>query len=174
MVGLIAAMAVLAVPAMASAASTYNATFTVDLTGLGVYHTFTVQANCSDGAYTGSGESNYTNTDNEAVSGTIATGSFTGHAVYGPGSVPNPYYWDFQLTSGDSGLTYAGTGTSSMGESFVLTGTLISDQATACRNAPAVTSKDQCKKDGWKSVSRADDSPFKNQGDCVSYTQNGK
>jgi hypothetical protein len=34
--------------------------------------------------------------------------------------------------------------------------------------------KDACKDDGWKTVKRADGSGFKNQGDCVSYTQNGK
>lgn len=31
-----------------------------------------------------------------------------------------------------------------------------------------------CKNGGWQSVQRADGSPFKNQGDCVSYTNNGK
>lgn len=34
--------------------------------------------------------------------------------------------------------------------------------------------KDQCKGDGWKTLTRADGSLFKNQGDCVSYTNNGK
>jgi hypothetical protein len=36
------------------------------------------------------------------------------------------------------------------------------------------STKDACKDDGWKTVTRADGSSFKNQGDCVSYTQNGK
>ena len=36
------------------------------------------------------------------------------------------------------------------------------------------TAKDACKDDGWKTVRRADGTSFKNQGDCVSYTQNGK
>ncbi|HXI23197.1 MAG TPA: hypothetical protein VNG71_04915 [Pyrinomonadaceae bacterium] len=36
------------------------------------------------------------------------------------------------------------------------------------------TDKDQCKDGGWKTVFRADHSSFKNQGDCVSYTVNGK
>ncbi|MFL5608358.1 MAG: hypothetical protein ACJ8AD_18030 [Gemmatimonadaceae bacterium] len=36
------------------------------------------------------------------------------------------------------------------------------------------TTKDACKNDGWKTVKRADGSAFKNQGDCVSYTNNGK
>jgi hypothetical protein len=36
------------------------------------------------------------------------------------------------------------------------------------------TSKDQCKAGGWAYVSRADDTLFKNQGDCVSYVSAGK
>ena len=36
------------------------------------------------------------------------------------------------------------------------------------------TSVEQCKKNGWQSVSRVDGSAFKNQGDCVSYVKNGK
>ena len=39
-------------------------------------------------------------------------------------------------------------------------------------NPPA--NADSCKKGGWQTVQRADGSPFKNQGDCVSYTSNGK
>jgi hypothetical protein len=34
--------------------------------------------------------------------------------------------------------------------------------------------KDQCKNGGFNNVKRADGSSFKNQGDCVSYTNNGK
>lgn len=34
--------------------------------------------------------------------------------------------------------------------------------------------KDACKNGGWRTVRRADGSPFKNQGDCVSYTNNGR
>lgn len=32
----------------------------------------------------------------------------------------------------------------------------------------------ECLKGGWQGVTRADGSTFKNQGDCVSYVQNGK
>jgi hypothetical protein len=35
------------------------------------------------------------------------------------------------------------------------------------------TSKDQCKGSGWQSLTRIDGTTFKNQGDCVSYTNNG-
>lgn len=34
--------------------------------------------------------------------------------------------------------------------------------------------KDQCKGQGWQTVKRADGSSFKNQGDCVSYTNTGR
>jgi hypothetical protein len=36
------------------------------------------------------------------------------------------------------------------------------------------SNKDQCKNAGWVNAKRADGSSFKNQGDCVSYTNNGK
>jgi hypothetical protein len=36
------------------------------------------------------------------------------------------------------------------------------------------TAMSACKNDGWRTTRRADGSPFRNQGDCVSYTQNGK
>lgn len=35
-------------------------------------------------------------------------------------------------------------------------------------------SRDACKADGWKTLSRADGSPFKNQGDCIQYVNTGK
>jgi len=34
--------------------------------------------------------------------------------------------------------------------------------------------KDQCKNGGWQTLKRADGSSFKNQGDCVSYTNTGR
>ena len=38
----------------------------------------------------------------------------------------------------------------------------------------AASSKDDCKDGGWRTVKRANGTSFKNQGDCVSYTNNGK
>lgn len=43
-----------------------------------------------------------------------------------------------------------------------------------CIGGNVVTNKDQCKNNGWMTLVRADNTPFKNQGDCVSYTSNGK
>jgi uncharacterized membrane protein len=36
------------------------------------------------------------------------------------------------------------------------------------------TDKDQCKDGGWESLSRADGTLFKNQGDCIQYVNTGK
>jgi len=36
------------------------------------------------------------------------------------------------------------------------------------------TNKDGCKDGGWQSLSRADGSSFKNQGDCIQYANTGK
>jgi hypothetical protein len=35
------------------------------------------------------------------------------------------------------------------------------------------TSKDQCKKGGWRDRTRADGSPFRNQGECIRYVNTG-
>ncbi|HEV7905829.1 MAG TPA: thrombospondin type 3 repeat-containing protein [Pyrinomonadaceae bacterium] len=43
--------------------------------------------------------------------------------------------------------------------------------STGC---PVVLNKDQCKNNGWQHLFRANGTPFKNQGDCVSYANNGK
>ena len=50
---------------------------------------------------------------------------------------------------------------------------LTSPAPSPCSGA-VVTSKEQCKKGGWQTLFRADGTGFKNQGDCVSYTNNGK
>jgi len=36
------------------------------------------------------------------------------------------------------------------------------------------TSKDQCKKGGWKLLIREDGTAFKNQGKCIQYVNTGK
>ena len=45
---------------------------------------------------------------------------------------------------------------------------------TATPTARTPTSKDACKNEGWRSLTRADGSPFKNQGDCIQYVNTGK
>ncbi|HVQ40448.1 MAG TPA: thrombospondin type 3 repeat-containing protein, partial [Pyrinomonadaceae bacterium] len=39
---------------------------------------------------------------------------------------------------------------------------------------PKAVTANQCKNGGWQTLKRANGTSFKNQGDCVSYTQNGK
>lgn len=52
---------------------------------------------------------------------------------------------------------------------------LVSSNLTGpCIGGNVATNKDQCKNDGWMTRTRADGSTFKNQGDCVSYTNNGR
>ena len=38
----------------------------------------------------------------------------------------------------------------------------------------AASDKNECKDGGWKDMTRADDSSFKNQGDCIQYVNTGK
>ena len=44
----------------------------------------------------------------------------------------------------------------------------------ACIGGNVVTDKDQCKNNGWMTLVRADNTPFKNQGDCIQYANTGK
>ncbi len=61
----------------------------------------------------------------------------------------------------------------------------VNDNSDACPGTPSGTpvgstgcplavTKDQCKNDGWKTLFRANGSPFKNQGDCIQYANTGK
>lgn len=61
----------------------------------------------------------------------------------------------------------------------------VNDANDLCPNTPAntqvgasgcplATAKEQCKNGGWKTLTRADGTAFKNQGDCVQYTTAGK
>ena len=48
------------------------------------------------------------------------------------------------------------------------------DRLDAIAVAPANLSRNLCKQRGWQSLTRADGSPFKNQGDCIQYVNTGK
>jgi len=39
---------------------------------------------------------------------------------------------------------------------------------------PVPADKDACKESGWEALTRADFTPFKNQGDCIQYVNTGK
>jgi len=44
----------------------------------------------------------------------------------------------------------------------------------ACLGTNVPTTEDQCKNGGWTTAARSDSTPFKNQGDCVQFVNNGK
>jgi len=44
----------------------------------------------------------------------------------------------------------------------------------SCIGGNVATNKDQCKNDGWMTLTRANGSTFKNQGDCIQYVNTGK
>src|SRR6185369_14902252 len=61
----------------------------------------------------------------------------------------------------------------------------VSDTSDLCPGTPAGTTvnasgcplavnKDQCKGNGWQILRRANNTPFKNQGDCIQYVNTGK
>ncbi|MCU1400336.1 MAG: Ig domain protein group 1 domain protein [Acidimicrobiales bacterium] len=88
----------------------------------------------------------------------------------GTDSAPDAVYWNtsfggFYTDGGANGTgpfrRDSGWGTSTPAVKFVA-------------SAPVATSKQVCSDNGWMRVARLDGSSFKNQGDCVSYTNNGK
>jgi hypothetical protein len=170
---LVTAIAVLAVPAMASAAN-YTATFTFPVIGGG--HSYDITVNCDTGAYTGTGDA-LAYTGGESVSGTLSPTSNSGAGAYNRTTVGDypGYTFTYALTSAD-GTNYTGTLTDSTATYPVTSVVSNSTQTTACAPPPLPTpaSKDACKKGGWESLFRSNGTSFKNQGDCVSYVANGK
>jgi hypothetical protein len=47
-------------------------------------------------------------------------------------------------------------------------------QLTSAPSVVTPTTANDCKNGGWKNVTRADGSSFKNQGDCIQYVNTGK
>ena len=93
--------------------------------------------------------------------------------VAGSKPFPNTFYWD-TIVSGfycDGGLDGTNIFRLDSPTSACWTGYVPAAQFTAYTIA---TTKDGCKNNGWQSLSRADASPFKNQGDCIQYVNTGK
>jgi hypothetical protein len=53
-------------------------------------------------------------------------------------------------------------------------GVISNVQLGQSRDADLDAKRDECKNGGWEDMTRADDSPFKNQGDCIQYVNTGK
>jgi hypothetical protein len=105
--------------------------------------------------------------------------SLTGNTLFGIFNDPN----SGGLVSGSCNWWGAASGPGPIGSGTgdkVSTGVTYSPWLVSANlNGPCIggnvaTNKDQCKNDGWKTLVRANNTPFKNQGDCVSYTNNGK
>jgi hypothetical protein len=73
-----------------------------------------------------------------------------------------------------TGLFYADGGTGGVNIFRHDTGWLPYSPAVQFSATGVATSAASCKSGGWQSVTRADGTGFTNQGDCVSYVQNGK
>jgi hypothetical protein len=90
--------------------------------------------------------------------------------------------WDTIVAANPDAVIIGGFGVNQGSGNPALTAS--SDVLSISHNGDCVTydfepyevamSKDACKNGGWKTLRRADGSPFKNQGDCVSYVSNGK
>jgi len=50
----------------------------------------------------------------------------------------------------------------------------VSNVHLGAADVKTATAKDDCKKNGWQDLTRADGSSFKNQGDCIQYVNTGK
>jgi len=123
--------------------------------------------NVTNGMFSGTGVYNSDSTYTWDVTGTVSGNDITFHLVYtGTGA---GYYSD-AIGTITSATSMNGTWIDSSSQSGTWTG---NGTATVVPTAP--TDKNQCKKDGWKNLVHPDGSPFKNQGDCVSFVaSNGK
>lgn len=96
---------------------------------------------------------------------------------YIPLTPGNRYMIQPEYVSGNTSSFYLNNYSSSYaGGSFILRGILQPEKDLWFReglfNFIALT-KDQAKGEGWKHLVRLDGTPFKNQGDCIQYINNG-
>jgi hypothetical protein len=90
------------------------------------------------------------------------------------GSVDAACNWWNSVTGPTAASNPGGTGTN-VGSNVSYEPWLISPApGGACIGGNVPTTASQCKNGGWMTSVRADGSTFKNQGDCVSYTNNDK
>lgn len=97
----------------------------------------------------------------------IDTSQLPGGAFYDPYATALTKYGTYSVLS-VSLVTDAGWSQGD-GEQTVLFDNTNIDGRVYTYEPNTPTSKDQCKKDGWKDLEDANGQPFKNQGQCVSY-----
>jgi hypothetical protein len=104
------------------------------------------------------------------LSGTIDTSQLTGGTFYDPYAEALADFGDYVVT----GIQLvADAGWAVEGDQVVLVDNVDIDGETfGLGNEPV--NKDACKNGGWQELTRADDSTFKNQGDCIQYANTGK
>lgn len=105
-------------------------------------------------------------------------GYTAGSCVVLAGGGGPPFYTLTQLKTMCPGAVAVGFGVNigSNNPSYDVEADLVNFNGTTYDFEPyqVANNKDQCKNGGWTTLRRADGSSFKNQGDCVSYTNNGK
>ena len=114
-----------------------------------------------------SGQVNNNNLDVTAISfGMAVQPTLTGTNVNGTCN-----WWGD--ASGPSGVG-SGTGSQVSPKVTFAPWLISSAPGGACIGGNVATNKNQCKDDGWKTLVRANNTPFKNQGDCIQYVNTGK
>lgn len=105
----------------------------------------------------------------------VTNGLFWTDGTAGP-----PFYTWAEVVAANPGATVEGVytyvGTSNPNYTVNVDNIVVNDTTYnfQTKAKTALTSKDQCKNDGWKSLTKADGSTFKNQGQCVSYVATGQ
>jgi hypothetical protein len=117
-------------------------------------------------SYTGCLPNVWTNTGDllEGVN-PVDTSQLTGGTFYDPYATALTKYDSYVVT----GIQLVTDSFSATGKHTVLIDNTMINNTTHTYDPNTPTNKDQCKKDGYKTLEDANGQPFKNQGQCVSY-----
>lgn len=119
--------------------------------------------------YTGDPSGVWLNTGNLASPGNLVDASQLGGNFYETYSDVQAAYGSYPVT----GVSVVVDGCWAQGSQSVEVDNLTVNNTTVTFEKPVAQSKDQCKGNGWKDVTRADGSGFKNQGECIKYVNTG-
>ena len=121
--------------------------------------------------YTGDPPNVWLNTGNLAApTNLVDTSQLPGGNFYDPYAHAQALYGSYPVTDifiVVDACWFAGTQT-------VWVDNVMVNNTTVTFEKPVAQTKDQCKNGGWQTVTRADGSTFKNQGDCIQYVNTGK